>query len=101
MIVDKSEKITALYDTMMQSEYGESLKIITYPSHDFPGYSYIKIYNKNAGKQNMTEILCNEYGIDKCVTVAAHGSRSLNTIAHELKNSFKPLRFLPDKSKSV
>ena len=30
MIVDKSEKITALYDTMMQSEYGELLKIITY-----------------------------------------------------------------------
>ncbi len=101
MIVDKSEKIAALYDTMMQSEYGESLKIITYPSHDFPGYSYIKIYNKNAGKQNMTEILCKEYGIDKCVTVIAHGSRSLNTIAHELKNSFKPLRFLPDKSKRV
>ncbi len=101
MIVDKSEKTAALYDTMMQSEYGETLKIITYPSHDYPGYSYIKIYNKNAGKQNMTEILCKEYGIDKCITVTAHGLRSLNSIAHELKNSFKPLRFLPDKSKKM
>ncbi|MGN1339935.1 MAG: aromatic acid exporter family protein [Oscillospiraceae bacterium] len=93
MIVDRSEKISALYDQLSRSETGQLLKLMTYPSQDYPGYSYIKIYNKNAGKQHMTEILCREYGIEKCETVTANGSRSLNGIAHRLKNSFEPLVF--------
>lgn len=93
MIVDRSERITALYDELMRSEVGQLLKLITYPSHDYPGFSYIKIYNKNAGKQHMTEILCREYGIKKCEAVTANGSRSLNGIAHRLKSSFEPIVF--------
>ena len=66
MIIDRSERISALYEELVGSEVGSLLKIITYPSQDYSGFSYIKIYNKNAGKQHMTEILCREYGIEKC-----------------------------------
>ena len=93
MMVDQSDRISALYDQLVHSEVGQLLKMITYPSQDYPGYSYIKIYNRNAGKQNMTEILCREYGIEKCSTVAANGSRSMNSIARNLKHSFEPLIF--------
>lgn len=93
MIVDRSEKIAALYDELTRSEVGSRLKIITYTSQDYPGFSYIKIYNRNAGKQHMTEILCREYGIEKCKAVTADGSRSLNGIARRLKSSFEPLVF--------
>lgn len=93
MIVDLSDRISALYDQLTQSEVGRLLKMITYPSQDYPGYSYIKIYNRNAGKQHMTEMLCREYGIEKCSTVAANGSRSMNGIARNLKRSFEPLIF--------
>ena len=93
MTVDQSDRISALYDQLIHSEVGQLLKIITYPSQDYPGYSYIKIYNRNAGKQHMTEILCREYGIEKCSTVDANGSRSMNSIAHNLKHSFEPLIF--------
>ena len=93
MMVDQSDRISALYDQLVHSEVGQLLKMITYPSQDYPGYSYIKIYNRNAGKQHMTEILCREYGIEKCSTVAANGSRSMNSIARNLKHSFKPLIF--------
>lgn len=99
MVVDREEKISALYETLIHSAEGSSLKIITYPSHDYPGFAYIKIYNKNAGKQHMTEMLCREYGIEQCLTITTNGSRSLNGIAHELKSSFEPLRFFPDKRK--
>ncbi len=93
MTVDQSGRIAALYDRLVHSEAGQLLKIITYPSQDYPGYSYIKIYNRNAGKQHMTEILCREYGIEKCSTVAANGSRSMNCITRNLKHSFEPLIF--------
>lgn len=93
MMVDQGDRISALYDQLVHSEVGQLLKMITYPSQDYPGYSYIKIYNRNAGKQHMTEILCREYGIEKCSTVAANGSRSMNSIARNLKHSFEPLIF--------
>lgn len=93
MMVDQSDRISALYDQLVHSEVGQLLKMITYPSQDYPGYSYIKIYNRNAGKQHMTEIMCREYGIEKCSTVAANGSRSMNSIARNLKHSFEPLIF--------
>ena len=97
MMVDQSDRISALYDQLVHSEVGQLLKMITYPSQDYPGYSYIKIYNRNAGKQHMTEILCREYGIEKCSTVAANGSRSMNSIARNLKHSFEPLIFKKSK----
>ena len=31
----------------------ENFKVLKYESEDFPGYSYIKLYNKNANKENM------------------------------------------------
>ena len=31
----------------------ENFKVLKYESEDFPGYSYIKVYNKNANKENM------------------------------------------------
>lgn len=95
MIVDKADKISALYTELSQS-MGEQLKIITYPSDDYKGYGYIKIYNKNAGKQKMIEYICESYGIEKFVTLSVDGeksARSINKIAHELKKSFEPLRF--------
>ncbi|MBS7369057.1 MAG: HAD hydrolase family protein [Oscillospiraceae bacterium] len=93
MIIDRSEKIAGLFEELKSSEIGSLLKMITYPSQDYPGFSYIKIYNKNAGKQHMTEILCREYGIDKCKAVSTDGSRSLNAIARRLKSSFEPTIF--------
>ena len=92
MIVDRAERIASLYEALIASEAGASLKIITYPSTDYSGYSYIKIYNKNASKRHMTELLCSEYGIEHCEAVTADGSRSMNAIAHELKRSFEPVR---------
>ena len=93
MIIDRSEKIAGLFEELKGSEIGSLLKMITYPSQDYPGFSYIKIYNKNAGKQHMTEILCREYGIDNCKAVSTDGVRSLNAIARRLKSSFEPTIF--------
>ena len=55
MCVDETRKI-------------EQLKILSYPSDDYKGYSYIKIYSKNASVQNMTDYLRNMTGAEETLT---------------------------------
>lgn len=68
MILDVSEKIDAFYNVLFEEGYNKKLKILKYESNDYEGYSYIKIYNKNASKENMLIYLKEKYGIDKTVT---------------------------------
>lgn len=95
MVVDIAEKIDALYKRISESEVGSLLKILRYPSDDYKGYSYIKIYNKNADKENMLQSLSEIYGTRKAVTIGDTDNKStrhdLNSIARELKKSFEPL----------
>ena len=68
MIIDHKEKILTLYEQLKQNEFDKRLKIIYYDSVDYPGYSYIKIYNKNASKKNMINHLKSEIQIEKTIT---------------------------------
>lgn len=68
MMLDVSEKIDAFYNVLFEEGYNKKLKILKYESNDYEGYSYIKIYNKNASKENMLIYLKEKYGIDKTVT---------------------------------
>ncbi|MCM1165909.1 MAG: HAD hydrolase family protein [Lachnospiraceae bacterium] len=90
MAVDVTEKINALYKRVSESEAGKSLKILCYPSDDYKGFSYIKIYNKNADKEHMLQCLSELCGTEKTAVIETdrHG---LNSIARELKRSFEPL----------
>ncbi len=68
MLLDKSEKIRKFYDDLLYECYGDTLRIITYESDDFPGYSYIKIYNSNANKEHMLQKLKEITGLKRTVT---------------------------------
>ena len=76
MCIDKTEKIEKLAAEIKASELSDELKIITYPSDEYEGYSYIKIYNKNASVQNMIDYL-------KTLTV----SREVLTFCDNKRNS--------------
>ena len=102
MMIDKTEKIVDFYNKLNESEFGAHLKIITYPSNDYKGYAYIKIYNKNADRTRMVEFLMNEYNINEVEKVSApaenkHG-KILNGIVKSLKKKFEPIWFLKSKS---
>lgn len=68
MLLDKSQRIHAFYELLVQKGFDKRLKILTYPSDDFSGYAYIKIYNKNASKENMLLYLKENYNLKKTVT---------------------------------
>ena len=68
MLLDTDEKIDAFHNRLIDLEYDKILKIISYPSQKHRGYSYIKIFNKNASKDRMLMYLKTNYGITKTVT---------------------------------
>lgn len=68
MLLDKSEKIEAFYNDLVAMDMTSHLRIVTYASKDYPGYSYIKVYNENASKTAMMEHLKERTGLDRIVT---------------------------------
>lgn len=68
MLLDKTDKIKKFYEELYNQEFVEDLRIVTYESHDYPGYSYIKIYDKDANKENMLKSLMDMIDAKKTVT---------------------------------
>lgn len=68
MILDKTGKINEFYETLIKEGFDQELRIVTYPSNDYEGYSYIKIYNKNASKENMIKYLKKITKLDRAIT---------------------------------
>ncbi|MBE5963125.1 MAG: FUSC family protein [Lachnospiraceae bacterium] len=75
MLVEKKEKMESLYQKMMEKGYVDKLKILFYDSKEQQGYSYMKIYNKNASKENMLEYLKESIGITNTVTFGSIENR--------------------------
>lgn len=101
MVVDTLEKIDTLRRRISESEAGASVKILCYPSDDYEGFGYIKIYNKNADKKNMVQCLSELCKTEETVTIGAASDvkRDLNDIAKELKKAFEPLIFQNKKTR--
>lgn len=101
MSIDTTERIEALYTELEQNGYTSSFKVLHYPSDDYPGYSYIKIYNRNASVKNMLDYLMRETGLQKLITVSDNHSRydvmyshhDSNHIIRLLKKLYSPVIF--------
>lgn len=57
MIIDNNDIIENLYSDLYSNGWTKSYKILKYNSKDYPGYTYIKIYNKDSDKENMISYL--------------------------------------------
>lgn len=68
MLIEKKEKIEKLYAFLEKNNITNAYKIKVYGSRDYPGYSYMKIYNINATRENMLTELCNIIDLKKTVT---------------------------------
>lgn len=68
MLLDRKERIDSFYKRLQNKGYDKELKIIRYPYEQDADYSYMKIYNGNASKENMMEYLQEMTGMHKIVT---------------------------------
>lgn len=99
MLLYPSQVIEAFYDTLSASGLVSELKILKYDSDDYPGYSYIKIYNKNATKENMMAYLKNMTQVSEIVTFGSVAGRcdvliengDSNKAVHVLKKMYEPV----------
>lgn len=68
MLLDETKKIEDFHEKLKYTGLSEELRIVIYPSNNYSGYSYMKIYNKNATKENMIKYLKLLTGLDNVVT---------------------------------
>ena len=69
MGIDRTERMQALYDALGEAGLLDQVKVRFYPSGDYPGYSYLKIYERSASREAMLERLKREVGIQKSVVL--------------------------------
>jgi len=86
MIIDEDEKIEQLYKELDELGYTENFKILKYTSDDFPGYTYIKIYNKNAIKENMIRYIQELTKVKEIITFESTQESSKVTIVKNDSN---------------
>ena len=70
MCIDKTDRIEQLLKEIWNCKIYDELKIMSYPSDEYKGYSYIKIYNKNASAKNMIDYIKNQAGTSGAVTLS-------------------------------
>lgn len=106
MIVEKKEKLEKVYDSLIKTELYKGLKVLFYDSDEYPGYSYIKIYNHNATRENMLQYLKEYVDVDKVVTFGSIEGRythlihsgDSNRVVKLMKKEYEPLKRLGDKN---
>ena len=74
MAVDETAIIRQTAEDMKRLSCYEELKICVYESADYPGNSYIKIYDRRATREHMTARLKELTGLDKTVIIATADS---------------------------
>jgi len=90
-------KANEIYKLLEEQGYTNHLKVIVYPSKDYPGYSYVKLFNQYASKENMIELLKRRLGIDNTVTFGTIPSKydyvvnegDTNDVVHKMKKLFE------------
>lgn len=68
MTIGKTESLRKIYENFVIQDFAKGLKVLFYPSKDYPGYSYIKIYNHNATKENMLLYLKEYVKVSKVIS---------------------------------
>lgn len=100
MLLYPSEVIEDFYRVLQEKNITEELKVLKYASTDYPGYSYIKIYNKNATKENMIAYLKEILNLRKTVTIGSIPGKydkvvesgDTNQVVRILKKIYEPVK---------
>lgn len=99
MLLDKTDKILNFYKKLKENQIAKQLRIITYESTNYRGYSYIKIYNKNATKENMIMYLKEYTSLSEVVTFGTVKDQydvfidtdDVNKVVREVRKRYEPI----------
>ena len=99
MLFYPTERIEKINSLLHQNQLDDLFKILSYPSKDYPGYSYIKIFNKYASKENMIELLKRRVKSEKVITFGTIPGKydyvvqegNTNEVVHKMKKMFESM----------
>lgn len=97
MLLDKKDRMERFYEQLIQKGWQQELKILKYDSRQYSGYSYIKIYNKNASKKHMMEYLKQMTNMENTITFGTIPGQydvlvkegDSNQVVHRMKRYFE------------
>ena len=99
MIIEKKEETEKIYRYLRQRKWAPESRILTYASNDYPGYAYIKIYRRDATRENMLKNLMRRLNIKEAVTFGSVKGKcdiyiensDKNEMVRQLKKQFEPV----------
>ena len=108
MMLYPTKIIEGFYKKLEQQGFTKDLKVLKYKSQDYEGYSYLKIYNKNATKENMIHYLKERTNLSNVVTFGSIKGRydivvepgDTNKVVHMLKKLYEPIKWGKQRRKS-
>lgn len=97
MLFYPTKNIEKIYSILKKEQIDKFFKVLEYPSKDFPGYSYIKIFNEYASKENMIELLKRRIKPEKVITFGTVSGKydyvvqegNTNEVVHKMKKLFE------------
>ncbi len=102
--VDTMEKLQKFYDAMQELQEVSQYRFVLNKSQYFEGYGNIKIYHKDATRENMLEQLKKHMEVEETMTFGSiPGKYDIfvedsdgNVMVKELKKQFEPIAFFAD-----
>lgn len=99
MIFCHTQKAQKIYELLKAEKLEERFKILFYSSKDYEDYSYIKIFDKFASKENMIALLKRRLNTEKVVTFGTIPGKydyvvkegDTNEVVHKMKKIFEPI----------
>ncbi len=99
LLIDKKDKVEDLYQSLETMSWFGEYRMVKTDSVDYPGYSYIKIYDKEATKEHMLSYLQKMLPIEKTVTFGSiEGKYDVwikncdnETMIKQLKKLYEPI----------
>lgn len=100
MAINKTEYLKRIYEQFMQQDYARGLKVLFYGSNEYPGCSFLKIYNHNATKENMLSYLKEYVNVEKVITFGTIKGKytyvinpgDSNRVVKLIKNEYEPIK---------
>lgn len=100
LLIEKTERMEALYRELQAQPWWQSLRAIYRPSERYEGYSYMKIYDREATRENMLRRLQELLGLEKVVTFGSIPGKydilvqdaDKNTMVRQLKRLYEPVK---------
>lgn len=92
--------LDAFYPWLEQTGVTECCKVVRERAEEYPGYSYMKIFNRNASKENMLEYLKQELCVEKTVTFGSIqgkydrvvGPQDMNGVVKGIRDLYEPVK---------